>query len=335
MKFRVRGPSRQTTVEMPSDSTIGELKTVIRRETEVTAFTIKRGFPPQPFEIDYYDESARLDELSINLNREQLIVSPLEALPDAPPPAPPPSSAAPPIPPNKPTTTSYQPPQKDTASDPPELPLPSHKGTLVMRVMPDDNSCLFRAISSATLGTDLDSMHELRSIVASAIRDDPSTYSAAILGKDPAAYCRWIQSDDAWGGAIEIGILASFFNIEIASISVRDGRVDRFNEGAPRRALLVYSQIHYDVLALAREDSLGLGFRKPPEQDVKLFEADDDVVLTRAMELCALLRERGYFTDTARFKILCHDCGWTGEGEKALAQHASETGHGNFGETSA
>jgi len=47
------------------------------------------------------------------------------------------------------------------ASDAPEIPLPSHGATLVLRVMPDDNSCLLRAFGNAVLGS-IDSMTELR-----------------------------------------------------------------------------------------------------------------------------------------------------------------------------
>ncbi len=117
--------------------------------------------------------------------------------------------------------------------------------------MEDDNSCLFRAFSSAVFGQSLDSMYELRSLVASHIQSQPATYSAAVLEKSPDAYCKWIQRDDAWGGAIELGILSQEFNVEICSINVQDLRVDRFNEGQPTRCILVYSGIHYDVVALS------------------------------------------------------------------------------------
>jgi len=87
--------------------------------------------------------------------------------------------------------------------------------------MPDDNSCLFRAFGTAVLPGDDLSMLELRSLVASAIQANPSTYSKVVLEQNPDDYCRWIQTEDAWGGAIEMNILASHFEVEICSIDVQ------------------------------------------------------------------------------------------------------------------
>jgi ubiquitin thioesterase OTU1 len=91
----------------------------------------------------------------------------------------------------------------------------------VLRVMPDDNSCLFRALATAILPGDDLSMPELRSLVASSIQAEPSVYTKVVLEKSPDDYCRWIQSPDSWGGAIEMGILAQHFDIEICSIDVQ------------------------------------------------------------------------------------------------------------------
>jgi ubiquitin thioesterase OTU1 len=90
-----------------------------------------------------------------------------------------------------------------------------------MRVMPDDNSCLFRAFGTAVLPDVDESMPELRSLVASAIQAEPEVYSKVVLEQEPDDYCRWIQSQDAWGGAIELGILSKHFDIEICSLDVQ------------------------------------------------------------------------------------------------------------------
>jgi len=87
--------------------------------------------------------------------------------------------------------------------------------------MPDDNSCLFRAFGSAVLPGDDLTMTELRSLVASAIQSDPETYTQVVLEQKPDDYCRWIQTPDAWGGAIEMGILSKHFELEICSIDVQ------------------------------------------------------------------------------------------------------------------
>jgi len=199
---------------------------------------------------------------------------------------------------------------------------------LVLRIMPDDNSCLFRAVASAVI-SDMDTMTELRSIIAQTIQSNPDKYSKAILdNKDPDAYCAWVQTEDAWGGQIELDILSQQFDVEICSIDVQSLRVDRYNEGAPRRCFVVYSGIHYDTIALSL-------FGMPPENDVKQFEQPlSDEVLLQAVALCQRLQQRHYYTDTAGFTLKCGDCGATCVGEAGATQHAQETGHYNFGEAS-
>lgn len=91
-----------------------------------------------------------------------------------------------------------------------------------MRVMPDDNSCLFRAFAAAVLPGDDLSMLELRSLVASQIQEEPDVYTKVVLdNREPDDYCRWIQTEDAWGGAIELAILSKHFNVEVCSIDVQ------------------------------------------------------------------------------------------------------------------
>ncbi|KAI4134945.1 MAG: hypothetical protein LQ347_001103 [Umbilicaria vellea] len=221
--------------------------------------------------------------------------------------------------------------RKPAPTEPPELDLPSHASTLLLRIMPDDNSCLFRAFGSAFFG-EMDNMTELRSIIAQNIQANPEVYPQVVLEQKPDDYCRWIQSEDAWGGAIELDILSKHFDIEICSIDVQTLRVDRFNEGRPSRCILVYSGIHYDVIALSPSDPPYTHAYAPPDFDTKIFEADDDLALERAVELCRILQERHYFTDTARFSIKCNVCGTDCVGEKGATEHAKQTGHYDFGE---
>ena len=228
-----------------------------------------------------------------------------------------------------PLSLTRKPNKLDT--EPPELPLPTHAATLLLRIMPDDNSCLFRAFNSAYFGA-MDNMHELRSIIAQYIQGRPEDYSAAVLDKEPDAYCRWIQREDAWGGFIELDILSKHFDVEICSIDVQTLRVDRFNEGKPKQCILVYSGIHYDVIALSPSDPPYTNTYAPPDFDTKIFESGDDVVLDRAVEICKVLQSQHYFTNTASFSIRCNVCGMMLVGEKGATEHASKTGHYDFGE---
>lgn len=343
---------------LDDSATIETLKKTITTETSLSSFEVKYGYPPRTLVLDQYPTSKLLSDLEVKLNGEQLIVNNLEtssrkdttqkpqtfefsgaekgtpifaagssgddSLPLA-------SSGQAKDPKmQKPSSAPLSLSRKENKemSDPPEIFIPDLGGSLVLRIMPDDNSCLFRAVASAIM-SNLDTMTELRSIIAQTIQANPDKYSKAVLdNKDPDTYCRWIQSENAWGGQIELDILSQQFDVEICSIDVQTLRVDRYNEGAPRRCFLVYSGIHYDIIALSL-------FGMPPEDDVKQFEQPlSDEVLPHAVALCQKLQERHYFTDTAGFTLRCGDCGATCVGEAGATQHAEATGHYNFGESS-
>ncbi len=267
MRVRIRGPAGQAAISFSETATVEDLRTQITEKTSISKFDLKYGYPPRSLSLSDYAETMKLSDIGIKLDGEQLIVSeitpsasnqlskPLDTGPSQisanravnHSSAVTPSSfsfadvgAAPPSPTrktNKPLSLSRSP----TASlDAPELPLPSHASTLVLRIMPDDNSCLFRAFNTAFFGA-MDNMTELRSIIAQNIQANKDTYSAVVLDQQPDDYCRWIQTEDAWGGAIELDILSKHFDIEISSIDVQTLRTDRFNEGSPKRCILVYS----------------------------------------------------------------------------------------------
>ncbi|KAI4150330.1 MAG: hypothetical protein LQ340_004147 [Diploschistes diacapsis] len=330
MRFRIRGPSGQSTATLSSDATIEDLKIKIIESTSISSFDVKYGYPPKELNLNAHADDAPVSEL--HLDGEQLIISEIPGAAsskDTRPKPPNASSAALQQDTNAAAPLSLS--RKQPSEDPPELPMPSHSSTLVLRIMPDDNSCLFRAFNSAYFGL-MDNMHELRSIIAQAIQQDPDTYSAVVLERAPDDYCRWIQHPDSWGGQIELQILSQHFDVEVCSIDVQTLRVDRYNEGQPRRCILVYSGIHYDVVALSPSDPPFNHSCAPPDLDVKVFEAYDDDIIDRAKELCKILQGRGYYTDTAGFGVRCDDCGATFTGEKGATEHAMSTGHMNFGE---
>ncbi|KAI9804141.1 MAG: hypothetical protein M1825_001543 [Sarcosagium campestre] len=328
MQIRIRGPSGSTTALISDGDTVSDLLRVIRERTGITNFDVKLGYPPRPLQLGTLDPSLLLAELSVKLDGEQLLISERD---------PPPATATAEGTPgtqravaNKPLSLARKPTGigKDANSkDAPEVSMPSHGGTLVLRIMPDDNSCLFRAFGSTMLGSTLDSMTELRSLVASAIQARPDVYTAAVLDRARDDYCRWIQTADSWGGGIELAILSAHFDVEVCSIDVQSLRVDRFNDGRPKRCILVYSGIHYDAIAFS-PGSPAL----PPDCDVKVFDAADDAVLAAAVELCRELQRRHYYTDTAAFSVRCQLCGAVFVGQNAAQEHAAATGHYEFGE---
>lgn len=324
IRLRLRAPNGTHTVSLEDNAAVSDLLSSISEKTELPLFELKWNHPPQPLDPSLYGMSTLLKDIDLRLNGSSIIVigkatgDPSERreeqeLQSA-------TSQSAPL--------SLQRKQASALKDTPEVPVPDRAGTIVLRVMPDDNSCMFRAVGSAVLSDSLDAMTELRSLVAQAIQRDPEQYNEAILQRAPDEYCKWISYSDSWGGGIELSILSQEFDIEIASINVQDNRVDRFNEGRPRRCILVYSGIHYDTIALVPQ---GLS-SQDPSQDIKLFDASDDVILEAARELCGQLRKQHYFTDTQKFDIKCNRCGWKGAGERGAIQHATETGHSDFGE---
>jgi ubiquitin thioesterase OTU1 len=94
---------------------------------------------------------------------------------------------------------------------------------MIRRIIPSDNSCLFNSIAYALDDTNPSAAHELRSVVAGFIMSDPDTYNEAVLERGNKAYCDWILKDTSWGGDVELGILADYYNIEIVAINVITG----------------------------------------------------------------------------------------------------------------
>lgn len=208
---------------------------------------------------------------------------------------------------------------------------------LVLRVVPDDNSCLFTVVSLVVNPSSRPDPSALRRIVAESIRSDPLTYSEVLLGRPRQDYIATILSRNSWGGAIEISILSLHYRIEIWSIDVQTGRIDKFGEGLGYEncGFVVYSGIHYDALTLA--------FAQPPKRtnpfppdlsfDSTLFPLPlDPATLAAAQQLVEQLRESHSYTDTATFTLRCEVCREAIQGEKEARQHASTTGHQRFGE---
>ena len=342
MRIRVRGPGGQTVINLSNDASVADLEKRISETTSIKHFDVKYGYPPQPLLLEEYSPSSKLSDTAIQFNGEQLIVSEKAGANAN---APSDSKIQAPVTRTQATesassllTRDSMAPQaplsltrESPSTDAPELPLPTHSGTLILRIMPDDNSCLFRAFNSAFFGA-MDNMQELRSIIAQTIQAQPDTYPAVVLEKDPDDYCHWIQTSDAWGGAIELDVLSRHFDIEICSIDVQTLRVDRFNQGRPSRCILVYSGIHYDTIALSPSDPPYEHAYAPPEFDTKVFEAADEGVLEKAIELCKVLQGQHYYTDTTGFSVRCNICKGVFKGEKGATEHAKQTGHYDFGE---
>ncbi|KZS91067.1 OTU-domain-containing protein [Sistotremastrum niveocremeum HHB9708] len=200
-------------------------------------------------------------------------------------------------------------------------------GTLIHRVVPDDNSCLFSS-TGVVFEQNMSAAPRLRQVVAEAIKNDPITWNEAVLGRPRDEYISTILKPAAWGGAIELSIFASHYSTEIASIDVETGRIDRFGSesGYTSRCILLYSGIHYDAVSLAPMPDAPEDFHETK------FDVSDQTVLDGASKLAGALRAKKAYTNTATFDLKCQVCGKGLKGEKEARSHASDTGHVEFGE---
>jgi len=199
-------------------------------------------------------------------------------------------------------------------------------GILIIKEIPDDNSCLFNSVRYVTQNKHLDIAH-MRKIIADSIKNDPINFNDAILGKPIEEYIKYIQQPKTWGGYIELLIFSDYFKIEICSIDVKTNRVDRFGEGKYKEMVfLVYNGIHYDAVALKP-------FEEAPEEvERTIFESNEEYLVGALKALGKNLKEKKLFTDTSSFNLRCGICNKALIGEKEAIQHANATGHTDFRE---
>lgn len=202
---------------------------------------------------------------------------------------------------------------------------------VILRNVPDDNSCLFNAILYALTGSfkwpDLD----LRHIVAETIRGSPATYDEIVLGRPIDKYCEWIEKSESWGGAIELGILADFLGVRINCFDVELGSRMVFQDetNAPSKFIvLVYSGIHYDCFVTNRH------LTEARSNDIGNWTAHELEIVASSSELVLLLQKRNYTTNTTTFRVRCLQCYEVLVGEMGASKHAEATGHFRFGEVS-
>lgn len=205
---------------------------------------------------------------------------------------------------------------------------------VVRRVVPANNSCLFSSFAYCLLNRSrtMESARQMRAVVATEILAQPDFFSEPVLGKEPQDYCRWIKDDNAWGGSIEIVILSTHFECEVAVMDVQTTRMDLY-EGGPaaaavakkkKRMYLLYDGVHYDPFAVSRG---------PTEaQDECLFDPEDAAVLEGCKKHCKELHDAHSFVDTSKFNLRCLVCGAGLTGEADAIAHAGKTSHTNFAE---
>lgn len=128
-------------------------------------------------------------------------------------------------------------------------------GVLMKHIVPADNSCLFTSIFfvlNGKIDETGNSSNWMRNLIAETVSSDTINFSEAILGKPNSEYCKWIQDEKSWGGAIEIAIMSDYYGIEIAVVDTINAIINRFGEDKnyPHRVFLLFDGIHYDPLYL-------------------------------------------------------------------------------------
>ncbi|KAG2225318.1 hypothetical protein INT45_005562 [Circinella minor] len=305
MRIRVRHPNGASILDsLTPEQNIAALKEAIAKEIGITwqQVEVSGGYPPRKYTNDSdtlevvgirNGDALNVKVLDTSAGSQQQQQSVSEQMVNT-------TTTTSTNPLIQPQLQSTQPIESLVSADTSET-VETSGGYLSLRTVPDDNSCLFRSI-----------------VIATSIKEDPITYSDATLGQSREKYIDWIKRDTSWGGAIEISIFSKHFNIEIASIDIQTGRIDRFGEGSySERVFIIYSGIHYDALALSPMTDA------PADFDQTRFPVTDDSILEAAKKLAEILRQKRKFTDVANFTLKCNQCQKGLVGEKDAQDHAA------------
>lgn len=340
MRLRVRSSSGNDIITLDNDSVdVAGLLRAIKDSQKLNSSpqndvdSIKQGFPPRLVDLTNYH--LPLEKAGIK-NGDLLLVS-FRTTKDSGAKSDTNSGVTDAV------STSLSTPTATTSPSEPSIPSvflsPEH---LILRNIPDDNSCMFNALAYCIYGPDSYKPHgtcpppKLRKIIAGALAADPLQYDELVLGRPIDKYIEWIQTKNAWGGAIELGILAKHFQIRINCIDIELGSIIRFqdeSDEAPKpeySIYLVYLGVHYDVVALNKV----LTLQHRPD-DVCKFTIDSPLeqkVETGVYDLCKKLQTQNYTTNTTTFRVRCLECYKILVGETGASRHANETGHYLFGE---
>ncbi|KAG7015196.1 Ubiquitin thioesterase OTU1, partial [Cucurbita argyrosperma subsp. argyrosperma] len=181
------------------------------------------------------------------------------------------------------------------------------EGTVLRRVIPSDNSCLFNAVGYV-MDHDKGKATELRQVIAATVASDPTRYSEAFLGKPNEEYCAWILDSEKWGGAIELSILSEYYGREIAAYDIQTTRCDLYGQEKKysERVLLIYDGLHYDALVMSPFEGA------PEEFDQTIFSVNRDrsigPIEEQALHFVKEQQRKRSFTDAANFTLRCGVC---------------------------
>jgi len=309
----VKGLDSEDSVEKLISHSLEALGVTNQQEA---ALKLLSGFPPKPLDISDRDKSIS----SIGIKSGDTIIFQITSSSKAE------NStnqntntAKTACPPQNPQATSDISHKKLKTSD-------SSHSKLHRKVVPADNSCLFTSINYCMSGCVVPSENSsfMREVIASVVGSDHDKFSDVFLGRPNADYCRWILGKDAWGGAIEVQILAEYFQVQIVVVDTISGSLTIFGEALdfPSRMVLIYDGIHYDPLY----------YTAPDGTTQTVHPTSDSSILEKAKVTAEEAKAAHNYTDTAGFTLKCLVCGFRMKGESEAQKHAKTTTHTNFSE---
>ncbi|GFR23395.1 ubiquitin thioesterase OTU1 [Trichonephila clavata] len=290
-----------TLTDLSNDSTVEDLKLNLTKLTAVNPESMKflSGYPPKPLAT----ENGSLKLFDLNIHSGDTLIMEIQKV----------------ISENVPEGAAVG-AQGNNIQD-----LMNQSAIMMRHVVPANNSCLFTSIEFilSNNGNGNREARDLRGIIANVVRNNPAKYSEGFLEKPNHEYCAWITDPTHWGGAIELSILSEYFGMEIVAINILSLSAHRFGEANDyqNRIFLIYDGIHYDPLVLEYGDHIQT-----------VFSAYDERPMDMAMELAREAKESRQFTDVINYNLSCKSCHIRMRGNRGAYEHASYTGHCEFGE---
>jgi ubiquitin thioesterase OTU1 len=310
MNFRVKAPQKTATFRaIPTTTTLGEFKALIEKECGVPVEdqTLTFGMPTQTITND---DSSLVSSIlktgeSITLEVKKPITATVQS-------------------------QSSQPSTKSGNQGASSVSMIEGDGAIIKRVVPDDNSCMFHAISLCFEHSKPGKVEDLRNLIAKVILSDPINYNDATLQKSPEEYAKFIIQTNSWGGSVELSIFSEHYKSEIIVFDIARQRHECFGEerNYEKRIYLVYDGIHYDALAwnLAPEAN-------NKDWDITIFNPNDYKIESACQAVIQKEFKSGKFVDEYNYKIKCGQCGQIFVGNKNAVAHTTATGHNRFEQT--
>ncbi|KAG8966258.1 ubiquitin-specific protease otu1 [Tulasnella sp. 419] len=328
-QVRLRHPKGVSTITVDPQSTVADLQQTIFSSSEIppSLQELKAGYPPRTLTLV---PSLPVESLGLQKGDQLIVGAASGSTASTSNRSTTTSSANPHV--NAPAFLPRTAPKQETPSD---VSVPVEGGTLVHRVVPDDNSCLFSSIG-ILFEQDMNAAPRLRKVVVDQISKDPETYNDVLLERPREEYMKTIAKPSAWGGAIGMSPfdLSNDGNTENDPKSLLSSPITI----GLKYPVLISKPVDVTVLVKANGitdyDAVSLAPTPtaPYEFHQTVFPVDSTAITNGAAQLASKLRAKKAYTNTATFDLKCERCGQGLKGEKEARQHAMETGHAEFGE---